>query len=111
MQVSAIASWCSDMAQGASAVKATNQQGRPLLVYFGHHKCASTWLGDIVTDMSAAAGLSVASVHNPRGFGGDLASFVETRRPDVLLYRNANYEQVSKVRNFRGFHVIRDPRD
>jgi hypothetical protein len=85
--------------------------GPPLLAYFGHHKCASTWIADIVFDVCSVAGLRAASVHNPRGFGGDLAGFVEARPIDFLLYVNANWEYASPMRDFIGFHVIRDPRD
>src|SRR5581483_5242515 len=83
----------------------------PLYVYFGHHKCASTWLSDIVADVCSGAGLRTASVHNPRVFDGDLAAFVERRHVDFLLYVNANVRFVSQLAGFRGFHVIRDPRD
>jgi hypothetical protein len=92
---------------GAGAAR----RSRPLYAYFGHHKCASTWLGDIVSDVCAVAGLRAASVHNPRGFSGDLAGFVENRGLDFLLYVNANLRYVSQLHEYRGFHVIRDPRD
>ncbi len=83
----------------------------PLLAYFGHHKCASTWIADIVFDVCSIAGLRAASVHNPRGFDGDLPEFIERRQLDFLLYVNANWKYVSVLPDVRGFHVIRDPRD
>jgi hypothetical protein len=82
-----------------------------LLAYFGHHKCASSWLADIMRDVCAAAGLAYASVHNPRGFGGDLNGFVARENLDFLIYVNANKTYVSAMESYRGFHVIRDPRD
>ena len=86
-------------------------QPRPLLAYFGHHKCASTWLGEIVRETCAAAGLEYAHVHNPQMFEGDLKAFVARNRPDFLVYSNANRTFVSALDNFRAFHVVRDPRD
>jgi hypothetical protein len=84
---------------------------KPLLAYFGHHKCASTWLNDIAREMCAAAGMSYAHVHSPHMFEEDLGSFVSGKRVDFLTYANANRRYVSALDNFRGFHVIRDPRD
>jgi hypothetical protein len=83
----------------------------PLLAYFGHHKCGSTWLGDIFRDLAAAAGLEVASVHNAAGFGSDLKRFVSDHHLDVLVYVNANRRFVDALDAFRGVHMIRDPRD
>ena len=83
----------------------------PLISYFGHHKCASTWLGDISREICAAAGIVYASVHSPRVFENDLRSFVDRNQIDFLAYVNANRTYVAALDDFRGFHVIRDPRD
>jgi hypothetical protein len=83
----------------------------PLLAYFGHHKCASSWLSDITREVCAAAGLIYAHVHSPRMFQGDLRSFASRNRVDFLAYVNANRSFISALGNVRGFHVIRDPRD
>lgn len=85
--------------------------GRMLRAYFGHHKCASTWVADIVRDVCASSGMRQASVHNPRGFDADLRAFVEKRNVEFLIYANANRAHVAGLGDFRGFHVIRDPRD
>ena len=85
--------------------------GRPLLAYFGHHKCASTWVNDIVRDVCASAGLSHASVHSPRKFEADLPGFVARSGVDFLAYVNANRRYLDGLPALRGFHVIRDPRD
>jgi hypothetical protein len=83
----------------------------PLLVYLGHHKCASSWLSDIVRETCAASGLVYAHVHNARMFDGDLQAFVSRGRIDFVAYANANMRYISRLQNVRGFHVIRDPRD
>jgi len=83
----------------------------PVLAYFGHHKCASSWLSDITREIAAAAGLTYAHVHNPRMFGGDLRSYLADNRVGFLAYVNASGSVVSALDDYRGFHVIRDPRD
>ena len=83
----------------------------PLLAYFGHHKCASTWLNDIAREICASAGMSYAHVHSPRKFGDGLGSFVSRNRIDFLTYANANRTYVEALDDFRAFHVIRDLRD
>jgi len=87
------------------------RRAAPLLAYFGHHKCASSWLTDITRDVAAAAGLRYAHFHNPRMFQGDLRTFVERNDVSFLAYVNANRTYLSALDGFRGFHVIRDPRD
>jgi hypothetical protein len=82
-----------------------------LLAYFGHHKCASSWLTDITREIAAAAGLRYVHFHNPRMFQRDLRTYVERNDVGFLAYVNANRTYVSALDDFRGFHVIRDPRD
>jgi hypothetical protein len=91
--------------------RAGNGKAAPLLAYFGHHKCASTWLNDIARELCASAGIEFANVHSTRQFEGDLQSFVLRKQLDFLAYSNANHKYVSALDDFRGFHVIRDPRD
>lgn len=88
-----------------------NRKQRQLIAYFGHHKCASTWLGDIAGEMCAATGLVHAQVTNPRMFDRDLKAFASRKRLDFLVYTNANWKFVSVLDDYRAFHVIRDPRD
>jgi hypothetical protein len=83
----------------------------PLLVYFGHHKSGSRWIEMVLGDIAAAAGLRCGSACNPAWFGYDLQEFVDARRLDVLAYTNAEPAYVRQLRDYLGFHVIRDPRD
>ena len=106
--------WSSEMAltRHAPASPGSDQsRSAALLAYFGHHKCASSWIADIARELCSAAGLVYANVTNPRMFQGDLKSFASRNRLDFLAYANANRTFVSALDNFRGFHVIRDPRD
>jgi hypothetical protein len=82
-----------------------------LLVYFGHHKSGSRWVDMVLAEIAAAVGLRYGSACNPAWYGYDLQAFVDARGLDVLAYTNAEPAYVSQLRDYLGFHVIRDPRD
>ena len=44
-------------------------------------------------------------------FDHDLKAYIQQHSPHFLAYTNADYPYVSKLENFRGFHIGRDPRD
>ncbi len=99
-----------------------------LYVYFGHHKCASTWIHEILAQVCREAGLRTRLLVDPLTpyAHGPLTDY---RRQDIS--REALGEYLSKAKvdfafcitadrrhvdglgevPFRGFHVIRDPRD
>jgi hypothetical protein len=95
------------------------------LAYFGHHKCASTWIRAIVEQVLREAGYSYGMVLDPRSphDRGPLTNYQETfSRPDLgdhlarsgvefLSCITADIEQARALDGVRGFHVIRDPRD
>lgn len=83
----------------------------PLLCYFGHHKCASTWVHSILDTVCADAGLRLSYLHHPRNFGGDLPRHVREQRIDFVSYVNADARHLEGLPPLRGFHVVRDPRD
>lgn len=82
-----------------------------LFAYFGHHKCSTRWILSIIVSACASMGLKWADFHNPGMFDHDLRRCVEEAGIEFLSYTNANYDYVTNLDNFRGFHVIRDPRD
>jgi hypothetical protein len=82
-----------------------------LLAYFGHHKCATTWINDINLQICMKIGLKFANVNNPKMFNHDLKSFVSKNKIKFLGYSNAEYKHVKEIIKIKGFHVIRDPRD
>lgn len=84
---------------------------QPTLVFFGHHKCATTWVNAISVAVTQALGLRYSNVHNAAMFDRDLAGFLHRHPTDFLSYSNANWTYAAALRDFRGFHVIRDPRD
>lgn len=84
---------------------------RELSVFFGHHKAATTWLNSIVSSVCRDMGLKHAYVSNPKMFNFELQHFVQENKINFLSYTNADYKYVENLENFKGFHVIRDPRD
>ncbi len=81
----------------------------PKLVYFGHHKCASQYIKDILYSVASEAGLRVT----PDGHRWDLSTQDDmTENHDIIIWENYTPERMDPNRFvFVGFHVIRDPRD
>lgn len=84
---------------------------KKILAYFGHHKCATVWIHSILTEVCKELSLNIEYVHSEKQFAKDLGAFVKEKNIDFVTYANANFDYVSRLENFRGFHVIRDPRD
>jgi hypothetical protein len=82
-----------------------------LRAFFGHHKCASSWAGEICADVSRELGLRHAIVYEADPAGERIADYVARERIEFLNYANADIEQVKHLGSLRGFHVVRDPRD
>jgi len=97
---------------------------RPL-AYFGHHKCASTWIDNILRDVSIEAGLRYRPLvdhQTPQGHGpltdytatlprDELGLHARREQIDLLGCFTADWTQVERLSGVRGVHVIRDPRD
>jgi hypothetical protein len=100
---------------------------RRILAYFGHHKCASTWIAEILRQVALEAGLHhfvVVDDLTPQASGllrngarnlaferSALRTVAESRRADIVSCLTADRAQADILRPFRGVHVIRDPRD
>lgn len=82
-----------------------------LLAFFGHHKCASTWVHGIAETVCADAGWRQAYLYGPEQFDGDLAGYVRRERLDWISYVNADRTRLEGLPALRGFHLVRDPRD
>jgi hypothetical protein len=82
-----------------------------LLTFFGHHKCATSWVKAIVAEICNDLSLKFVDVHHPEMFDFDLDGFVTENEVDFLSYSNAEIQYVKDLDNFLGFHMIRDPRD
>lgn len=86
-------------------------QSQPLLAYFGHHKCGTTWIRGIFEDLLSRYCWNNAQVTKPSDFDYDLLNYVNNEHVDFLNYTNADHKYVEKLKNYLGFHVVRDPRD
>ncbi len=83
----------------------------PLLAFFGHHKCASTWIHNIVDALCAEAGWRLDYLYGEHQFDRNLAAHVERKKLDWISYVNADARHLAGLPALRGFHVVRDPRD
>jgi hypothetical protein len=86
-------------------------KNKVLLAYFGHHKCGTGWINRILRTACNELGLHFVQVNNPKMFDYNLREFVEKRNVEFLSYANADYHYVKDLPDFKGLHVIRDPRD
>ncbi|GAK50565.1 hypothetical protein U14_01797 [Candidatus Moduliflexus flocculans] len=84
---------------------------RQVFAYFGHHKCGSSWLAAILAEICRRMRLNYAYVHSSHMFHEQLEAFITERRLHALAYTNAKMNYVKEMPPFRGFHVVRDPRD
>lgn len=67
---------------------------------------------NVTNDVGNLLGLKVSKgLHRPELFAHDLQSYVDTHGIKFLCYTNADYQYVEGLAEFRGFHVVRDPRD
>lgn len=82
-----------------------------LLCQFSHHRCGSTWINNIMRELCRTLGLRFAVVHRTDQLGEDPAAFIRHHRIDFLVLSNADYHLTDRLPPFKGFHVIRDPRD
>lgn len=81
--------------------------------YYSHHKCATGWTSSILREICFYLGLKVKTVHGSDQYGklGSLYSLTKRFNVEFLLYTNAEIREVQKLKNYKGFHVVRDPRD
>jgi len=97
-----------------------------LHVYFGHHKCASTWIREIIAKVCREAGLRHKLILDPKTPSDtgpltdysstfdrwELGSYLQRHEVDFASCVTADRGHVDGLNVlFRGFHVIRDPRD
>jgi len=79
--------------------------------FLGHHKSGTRYIGLIFEEFCEHLGIDFHEVNNPKWFGYDIEEKLPASRPICAKYMNANYRYVENLKDFRGFHVIRDPRD
>ena len=85
----------------------------PLRMFFGHHKCATGWIDNILREICLHMGIRFKIVHQPYSFEryGTLGPLVQQERIQFLSYINTNVHYTHDLKVYKGFHVVRDPRD
>ena len=99
------------MTQTVRQITENKQHTKPLLAFFGHHKAASSTIVKMLADICYEMCLKPSPCNGSQRFDCDLKKFVEVNKVDFLLYSNADYQYTKHLNNYKGFHVIRDPRD
>lgn len=89
---------------------------RPILAYFGHHKCATTYTLRVVGDICRYMGLRHLQYHSPKmwgypSHGTPLDEFAVKSGLDFVSFTNSDPRYIGDISNYLGFHLIRDPRD
>jgi hypothetical protein len=97
----------------SSEVASPPSDAFPLRVFFGHHKCATGWTVGIFREIALHLGRTFQVINRTRDFedAGSLGELVAGDRVEVLAYSNADLEHARSLPPYRGFHVVRDPRD
>lgn len=85
----------------------------PLRVFFGHHKCATGWIGALLREVALHMGRRFDVINRRCDFSDftSLGHYVDERRVEMLSYANADIQQARTLPPHIGFHVVRDPRD
>jgi len=74
------------------------------LVYFGDHRCASTWLLTVTNEICNYINVPFSQYH-------EWLNMTNRRSTNFVVDINADWEHRLEIGRLRGFHVIRDPRD
>ncbi len=84
-----------------------------LKVFFGHHKCASQWITLVIERICNELGLkSVCAFQYTIDNYGSLQKLIDIERPDFLILPESNHKRTQEIQvEYKGFHIIRDPRD
>lgn len=84
-----------------------------LKVYFGHHKCASTWTTMLIERLCAEMGIKYGVAYRPvLDKYNSVQDYIDQNNIRFLIIPEAMREKLEEITEpFRGFHIIRDPRD
>ena len=82
-----------------------------MFAYFGHHKCASHWLTSIVRHVCQEINLPCTVIHGQDLSDAKAGYLAVEKKMEFLVYTNSMIRHVERLSNYRGFHVVRDPRD
>lgn len=79
------------------------------LAFFGHHKCASTSTEALCFDLCNKLGYT--PIYKKTAFVSDLSPFLKKEGLNFIISINSSYKSLDGNHDFKGFHIIRDPRD
>jgi hypothetical protein len=84
-----------------------------LRCFFGRHKSASTWARNIIHETAATLDLKILTVHIAKQWEAfpTLGDMVMKQKPDILIMTSPSQKDVETLPDFKGVHLIRDPRD
>lgn len=83
----------------------------PIIAYYGHHKCASSWFRRIFEDVGRWTAQNTAGFDNPTQFNHDLPAYIHNHRLKFISFTNAERKHAESIGKQLGVHVVRDPRD
>jgi len=89
----------------------------PLYIFFRHHKAAGGWISNICREASHAMGMRFEYMGTARNLGhrndspANIANYLERYKIDFVSYGNVSQTLIDQLPEFKGFNVIRDPRD
>ena len=111
MKVSEVAS--APLRNTIQRVDPSSTERFPLRMFFGHHKCATGWIDNILREICLHMGISFKIVHQPYSFEkyGTLGPLPKAEGIQFLSYINTNIQYTQDLSIYKGFHVVRDPRD
>jgi len=79
--------------------------------YFGHHKAGTKWISSMIDELCFFMGLRHSRFDTSYALYSELQNRSIDKTTDFISYANAASDLIDKLPPFRGFHVIRDPRD
>ncbi|MEO1654704.1 MAG: sulfotransferase domain-containing protein, partial [Bacteroidota bacterium] len=78
-------------------------------VYCGHPKCASTWMSGIV--LKVCNDLGMKPFYEQVAMRRTTVDMIKNSGADFIISQNTDYQKIAALEAYRGFHLIRDPRD
>lgn len=92
------------------AIVSAGPHGAATRIYFGHHKCMTSWINRVIGRVCQEMGWRLVQVFDTTLSGVDPVASAASG-PGFMTYTDPEPEDVARLGPFVGFHVIRDPRD
>ena len=89
----------------------TDGSPRSTSIFFGHHKAATSWIIKVLSDLAYLNHFRFKVINTAAELDPSLIARLLSGRTPFLVFRNSDRAYLDKLGPFRGFHIIRDPRD